>query len=445
MLVNTIYDLQNIENNLSGDYALGRDIDASQTATWNLGQGFKPIGTIGDNLLGFDGEFEGNGHAISGLYINRVTSGVEPNGIVGLFSVLNSSARVIDIDILNADITGATAGIVAASSFGQIDEVRTSGTVAADYLGGGIVGQNGIANDLNGSVSAEGIIALSTADVDVRADRAGGIAGLNEGEIKDSSSTGLISNSSVHQYALAGGLVGLNHGLLVETFSLADVVGASDPGPGWGMAGGLVGANYNDVSGISPRIESSYAAGAVSGFVTGGLIGSVACPDPAYAAATLDVRDSYWDTVSTGQQSSAAGTGITTDALTATLPAGFGVDWGLNPQVNHGYPYLLWQRVSATNVTTLTGGPPIVAPPPPPPPLVHTYVMSGTGSVLSAADIAGHSFAFGTFFVDTVTGVRYTPEQLGGTTLPRRHRPRRHPLFTAIRSRESVRSCSWPT
>ena len=44
MLVNTVYDLQNMKNNLSGTYALGRDIDASATASWNGGAGFAPIG-----------------------------------------------------------------------------------------------------------------------------------------------------------------------------------------------------------------------------------------------------------------------------------------------------------------------------------------------------------------------------------------------------------------
>ncbi|MFX8477590.1 hypothetical protein ABTL82_18990, partial [Acinetobacter baumannii] len=43
MLVNTVYDLQNARNNLSGAYALGRDIDASVTSTWNSGAGFLPI------------------------------------------------------------------------------------------------------------------------------------------------------------------------------------------------------------------------------------------------------------------------------------------------------------------------------------------------------------------------------------------------------------------
>jgi hypothetical protein len=44
MLVNNVYDLQNMKNNLAGTYALGRDIDAGITSTWNSGAGFEPIG-----------------------------------------------------------------------------------------------------------------------------------------------------------------------------------------------------------------------------------------------------------------------------------------------------------------------------------------------------------------------------------------------------------------
>ena len=49
MLVNNVYDLQNMNNNKAGTYALGRDIDAGITSTWNSGAGFQPIG--GGNSL----------------------------------------------------------------------------------------------------------------------------------------------------------------------------------------------------------------------------------------------------------------------------------------------------------------------------------------------------------------------------------------------------------
>ncbi len=56
MLVNNIYDLQNIGNNLAASYALGTDIDASATGGWNAGAGFSPLGTGGS---GFTGSFDG--------------------------------------------------------------------------------------------------------------------------------------------------------------------------------------------------------------------------------------------------------------------------------------------------------------------------------------------------------------------------------------------------
>ena len=61
MLVNTVYDLQNMQNNLSGAYALGRDIDAGATAGWNGGAGSAPIGTG----TSFTGKLDGQGHTIS--------------------------------------------------------------------------------------------------------------------------------------------------------------------------------------------------------------------------------------------------------------------------------------------------------------------------------------------------------------------------------------------
>ena len=67
MLVNTVYDLQNMNNNKAGTYALGRDIDAGITSTWNSGAGFQPIGA-GNS---FTGNLDGQGHTISGLFINR--------------------------------------------------------------------------------------------------------------------------------------------------------------------------------------------------------------------------------------------------------------------------------------------------------------------------------------------------------------------------------------
>ncbi|RZA30341.1 MAG: filamentous hemagglutinin N-terminal domain-containing protein, partial [Proteobacteria bacterium] len=56
MLVNNVHQLQGMESNLSGRYALGRDIDAAETASWNGGAGFTPLG-LGSRR--FDGQLDG--------------------------------------------------------------------------------------------------------------------------------------------------------------------------------------------------------------------------------------------------------------------------------------------------------------------------------------------------------------------------------------------------
>ncbi|WP_204348884.1 M26 family metallopeptidase, partial [Serratia marcescens] len=64
--------------NLAGNYALGRDIDATATSGWNGGAGFVPIGqSFGTE---YSGNFDGQSHKITNLTINRPT---EEN--VGLF------------------------------------------------------------------------------------------------------------------------------------------------------------------------------------------------------------------------------------------------------------------------------------------------------------------------------------------------------------------------
>ena len=80
----TIYDLQDMEDDLAGDYVLMADIDASATnpnslnfdsTEWGDGTGFRPVGYqwVGwpYTKLPFTGTFDGNGYTINNLYINR--------------------------------------------------------------------------------------------------------------------------------------------------------------------------------------------------------------------------------------------------------------------------------------------------------------------------------------------------------------------------------------
>jgi hypothetical protein len=67
-------ELQAIRDNLSGNYYLANDIDCSCTVDWSEGAGFEPINS-------FTGTFDGQGHKITNLYINR--AGVMAVGLFG--------------------------------------------------------------------------------------------------------------------------------------------------------------------------------------------------------------------------------------------------------------------------------------------------------------------------------------------------------------------------
>ncbi len=76
-------DLNNIRNHLNWEYELQNDIDFSACdASYTSGAGWEPIG---DNSNKFTGNFDGNNHIISNLYINLPT---EIN--VGLFGYIDN-------------------------------------------------------------------------------------------------------------------------------------------------------------------------------------------------------------------------------------------------------------------------------------------------------------------------------------------------------------------
>ena len=92
--------LQGIQNNLSGYYALGTDIDASATAGWSTYGGFLPIGSGSHN---FDGELDGLGHTITNLTESP------SKGYAGLFGYVDGLAVIRDVNLSSGSVlvTGA--------------------------------------------------------------------------------------------------------------------------------------------------------------------------------------------------------------------------------------------------------------------------------------------------------------------------------------------------
>jgi len=133
--ISDINDLQNMQSNLSGNYYLTQDIDASATSGWNGGLGFLPVGR-------FAGTLDGCGYTISNLYINR------PNtDKVGLFGNVRDGqiANVVleDVNISGGEYVGALVGNFQnylSGSLKVVENCSSSGTVAGKHFVGGLFG-----------------------------------------------------------------------------------------------------------------------------------------------------------------------------------------------------------------------------------------------------------------------------------------------------------------
>ena len=240
MLVNNVYDLQNMNNNKAGTYALGRDIDASITSTWNSGAGFVPIGAG----TSFTGNLDGQGHTISGLFINRPS---DQN--VGLISYLGTGAAVSNVGVIGATVTGhTTVGAIAGNNYGAVTNVYSSGSVTAISAGaGGLVGYNfqTVSNGYSSSTVSGPLYV-------------GGAIGLN-----NCGSSGCATNpGSVSQVYATGAVTG---------------TGASPS-----AVGGLIGFNGDS---ITASYWDTYTSGKTSGIGTGSGGATAVTSDPALSAA----------------------------------------------------------------------------------------------------------------------------------------------------------------
>ena len=258
-------------------YELVKDLDFNAAdsyrdnivdTTWTTSTGWSPIGST---RLRFSGVFEGNGHTIAHLYINR------SNGeYIGLFAVTANTAKINNIKLSDVNITGRdrTSSLVG-WNFASIIDSDVTGTVIGGDDTGGLVGNNW------------GQITLCVANVIVTGrGLTGGLAGNNAGVTGVTGVTGVISESSASGNVMGstgvGGLVGGNDGSIANTYATGDVLGDIH-------VGGLVGGRFAN----SSRITNSYAIGKPSGISNsssniGGLFGG---------GSTIGVfTANYWDT-----------------------------------------------------------------------------------------------------------------------------------------------------
>jgi hypothetical protein len=317
--IRTWYDLDAVRNNLRGSYLLMNDLNSTTAGyeelaspTANQGKGWQPIG-IGDSP--FTGTFDGQGYEIRDLFVDH-----PDENYVGLFSLVDEGGRIKDIGLVNVTVTGnSTVGGLVGGNAGTVSNSYSSGNVSGIEIVGGLVGLNAgtVSNSYStDSATGEGYV--------------GGLVGGNAGTVSNSYSTGNIIG-----YYGVGGLVGVNSGTVGNSYSTGSVTGNQ-----W--VGGLVGGN-------SATVSNSYSTGSVTGNQwVGGLVGK----NEGEGA----VSYSFWDTQTSGQATSAGGTGKTTAEM-KSIATFSGAAWNIiavalnqtNPayiwNIVNGvtYPFLSWQ------------------------------------------------------------------------------------------------------
>ncbi|MGA2191738.1 MAG: GLUG motif-containing protein [Steroidobacteraceae bacterium] len=343
-------DLQGINGNLSGHYALGSNILASATGMWNSGAGFTPIG---NPTAPFTGSFNGLGHIITFLYIYLPSA-----DDVGLFGYTGSGSVIQNVGLAGVAVYGTTlvGGLVGynngtvSNGFANGEGVGNTGSVSGASSVGGLIGAS------NGSVSNS--YALDSVIGTSESTFVGGLVGYNVGPISNSYATGSVSG-----FDYVGGLVGANLSTVGNSYATGIVNGAT----GSTFVGGLVGYNVGQIN-SGATISNSYATGRVigsgevgglvglndsgatisnsyatgsaigtSGSSVGGMVGvnsgsisnsyatgSVSVSGGGYVGGLVaanggTVSNSFWDTTTSGQSTSAGGTGLTTAQMQMAL------------------------------------------------------------------------------------------------------------------------------
>ena len=290
--------LVNDENKFSGKtIKLGRDIMLNDTADWKNwkktapSNEWTPIGRgYGNNSSpnDFRGKFDGNGYVISGVYINH------NNSKVGFFGEI-CDANIINVGVVasyvkGGDFIGGLAGYQTGTS--AINNCYYVGEVVGGYQDvGGLVGTKNGSSVINNSYSV----------------------------------------ATVSGRIYVGGLVGDNtRSYIYNSYSRGSVSGDY-------YVGGLTGCNSEPRS----TINFCYSTCSVSGdgeYYIGGLIGE----------SKYDAKTNYcfYDKETSGQSDDEGkGTGKTTQEMKqkntfADVYWDFENVWGIDPNINNGYPYL---------------------------------------------------------------------------------------------------------
>lgn len=326
----TIDDLWNIRNDLSGNYVLMNDLyfqNKDDYVDWTVskaenttGQGWLPIGEIEGTK--FTGTFNGQNYTINNLFINRTSYAV------GLFSAIQDSGAISNLNLTNANVTGQNFGALCAYTY------RSSSLITNCHVTGQVTSITGYGSIGGLSAYTEGYVSDSSANVTINAGSVNDVGGLigvvaEGGHVDNCYTEGTVTGADC-----VGGLIGISsegkgtYSYVTNCYSKSSVTGSD-------RVGGLIGS--------SDYVTNCYSKGYVSGTTnTGGLI----------SESLRTVTNSFYDNETSGQSDTGKGVGKSTadmQTITTFSDAGWdiatydewaGETWYIQTS---DYPHLGWE------------------------------------------------------------------------------------------------------
>ena len=227
-------------------YKLINDLELSDYGSgYDGGAGWTPIGNYDHSFIG---SFNGNGHQIAGLYINRSAE------FQGLFGCVGSGGTVESLGIVGTSVTGRVyvGGVAGYVDMGSLQNCYSTGSVSGDAFIGGVAGcvSSGSAQSCYSAGSVTG------------RDLVGGVVGcVDQGSLQNCYSTGSIAGDD-----RIGGVAGYllyGSGAMENCYSTGSITGRDQVG---GVAGQVL---YSE-------LENCYATGRVIGrSAVGGVVGKL--------------------------------------------------------------------------------------------------------------------------------------------------------------------------
>jgi len=325
-------------NDYDKHFILTADIDLDPNLPGGRAFAAALIAADTDPTLDFEGDFDGNDRKIGNLTIHA-----EDGTHLGFFGCIGPGGRVRDLELEDVHIVGwSRVGGLAACNEGRIATCRVSGSIEGYEFLGGLVGIN------------FGAIADSRATIDVSCDGeypgdAGGLVGWHQkGTIVNCSATGAVVAGDGG--GMLGGLVGHNGYIgCFGPFWTGEIINCYATGPvvagiGADALSGLVG--HDELGSLVHCYASGKVAGGENSAYLGGLVG--------WSMRLSHATACFWDVETSGQATSAGGTGLTTAEM-QTAATFLVAGWDFIDETENGpndvwwilegqdYPRLWWE------------------------------------------------------------------------------------------------------